>query len=117
MAPAQEVDVKIERGLPGSGPHMSTVRYPCSIPRCRAISAAARWQRPITSASLTCASFNTRKMFLRDDQHMRGSLGADVFKGQHVLVFVDFFFSTEFRRGECGRKGSRSGRRSWETPA
>jgi hypothetical protein len=29
-------------------------------------------------------------MFLWDDQHVRGSLRVDVFKGKHVLVFVDF---------------------------
>src|SRR5207302_1688090 len=38
-----------------------TVRYPCSILRWRAIVAAARWQRPMISASLRSASFNPAK--------------------------------------------------------
>ncbi len=34
--------------------------------------------------------FQTRKMFSRDDQHMRGRFGTDVFKSEDVLVLIDF---------------------------
>jgi hypothetical protein len=30
-------------------------------------------------------------MFLRNDEHMGGRLGVDVFKGKYVLVLIDFF--------------------------
>lgn len=34
--------------------------------------------------------FQSRKMFLGNDEHVRGRLGIDVFEGEHVLVFVHF---------------------------
>src|SRR5262245_46596391 len=35
--------------------------------------------------------FQSRKMTLRNDQHVSRGLGADVFEGQDVVIFVDFF--------------------------
>lgn len=34
--------------------------------------------------------FQSRKMLLGDDEHVRGRLRIDVFKGQNVLVFMNF---------------------------
>lgn len=34
--------------------------------------------------------FESCKMFLGNDQNVRGRLGVDVFKGEDVLVFVNF---------------------------
>lgn len=35
--------------------------------------------------------FQTREVTLRKDQDVRWSLGIDVFEGEDVLIFVDFF--------------------------
>ena len=34
--------------------------------------------------------FQSRKMFLGNDEHVRGRLRTDVFEGEHMLVFVNF---------------------------
>ena len=70
---------------------MRTVRYPCSIFRWRAISAATKWQRPIASASSACASFKPAKCFLRNNQHMGWRFRIDILKGENVIIFVNFF--------------------------
>jgi hypothetical protein len=90
MTPAQEVDVQMKHGLPRSWTHVK--HGPVSlfdIPLARNLSrcevAAANHFRVVSLRFLQSC-----KMFLGDDQHMRGSLRVDVFKGEHVLVFVNF---------------------------
>jgi len=42
--------------------------------------------------------FQSSKMFLGNDEHVRGSLGVDVFEGEDVVVLVNFLrgnFATE----------------------
>ena len=47
---------------------------------------AAAYRFSVSSLRL----FQSSEMFLRDDQHVRGRLRIDVFKGEDVIVLLDF---------------------------
>ena len=50
------------------------------------------------SASAASRFFQSRKMFLGNDENVRGRLGIDVFKGEDMIVFVNFL-GGNFSRG------------------
>src|ERR1700733_7053690 len=59
--------------------------------RWRAISAAARWQRPITSASPACASFNPARCFFGITSTCVGALGSISSKANTCSSSYTFF--------------------------
>src|SRR5271154_3349550 len=89
MTSAQEVDVKMKHRLPCSRTHVQ--HGPVSL-------LDVPLARNLGSCQVAAANYfgvfglrllQSRKMFLGDDQHMRGSLGVDVLKGQHMLVLIN----------------------------
>ena len=89
MTSSQKVDVKMKHRLPSSRTHVQhsavsllDVALACNLSR-RQVAAANHF------GVFGLRLFQSRKMFPGNDQHMRGSLRVDVFKGQHVLVLVN----------------------------
>jgi hypothetical protein len=90
MTSAQKVDVHVKYRLPRSwtyvqhGPvSLLDVSLARNLSRCQ-VAAADHF------SVFGLRFFQSSKMFLRDDQHMRGSLWVDVLKGENVLVLVNF---------------------------
>jgi hypothetical protein len=90
MTSTQQVDVEMKHRLPRSRTHVEhgavsllDVPLACNLSRCE-VTAADHF------GVFGPRFLQSSKMFLRNNQHVRGSLWVDVFKGQYVLVLVNF---------------------------
>ncbi len=89
MTSTQEVDVKMKHRLPRSRAHVQHGAVSLlDVALARDLS-----RREVAAANhfgiLGLRLFQSSKMFLGDDEHVRGSFGFDVFKGQDMLVLVN----------------------------
>jgi hypothetical protein len=89
-ASAEQVDVKVEDGLSGAGADVehgavSVLDFALAGDLCGG---------EVATSDDFCVSgfsfFQSGKMFFGNDQNMRGRLRVDVFKGEDMIVFVDF---------------------------
>jgi hypothetical protein len=85
------MDVKMKHGLPRTRTYIehSAVSL-LDIPLARNFG-RREVAEPDQFRVVSLGLFQSGKMFLGDDEHMRGRLRIDVFEGEHMLVLINFF--------------------------
>lgn len=91
MAATDEVNVKVEHRLSGAGADVEDGAVSVLDFALAGDLSGGEMAAPDEFRISQFSFFQSRKMFLGDDEDVRGRLRIDVFEGEDMVVFVNFF--------------------------